>query len=61
MFHILLENESQGLQFHAERQADKLPSAIMTVKLSREQNSHSGLLSSVAELPCVDSIQELIS
>lgn len=44
-----------------ERQDDKLPSAIMTLKLGKENASHSAILSSVAELPCVNSIQELIS
>lgn len=44
-----------------ERSGDKYPSAIMTLKLSRENASHSAILSSVAELPCVYSIRELIS
>ena len=44
-----------------ERQGDKLPSAIMTLKLSRENASHSAILSSLAELRCVNSVQELIS
>ena len=33
----------------------------MTLKLGKENASHSAILSSVAELPCVNSIQELIS
>ena len=33
---------------------------ILAVKLSREQPSHSALLSTVAELPCVYAVQELI-
>ena len=44
-----------------EREGDKHPSAIMTLKLSRENASHSAILSSLAELPCVHSVQELIS
>ena len=44
-----------------ERDNGKHPSAILTLKLSRENASHSAILSSVAELPCVYSIQELIS
>ena len=36
-------------------------SAIIWVKLPKENNSHSSILSSVAELPCVTSTQELIS
>ena len=36
-------------------------SAILWVKLPRSNPSHSNMLSSVAELPCVISVQELIS
>ena len=45
----------------SERVKDCYPSAIFTMKLSREQSSHSGMLSSVAELPCVYAVRELIS
>lgn len=45
----------------SERSEDKLPSAIMTLKLGRENASHSAILSSVAELSCVQAIQELIA
>ena len=44
-----------------ERKDDKYPSAIFILQLSRENHSHSGMLSSVAELPCVNSVQELVS
>ena len=44
-----------------EREGNKYPSAIMTLKLSRENYSHSAILSSVAELPCVFAVKELIS
>ena len=44
-----------------ERQDDKLPAAIMTLKLGKENASHSAILSSVAELSCVNAIQELIA
>ena len=37
------------------------PSTILWVKLSKDNVSHSSVLSSVAELPCVYSVQELIS
>lgn len=37
------------------------PSAIVSMKLSKENPSHSAILSSVAELICVSSVQELIS
>jgi len=43
-----------------ERAGDKYPSAIFIMKLSKENHSHSGMLSSVAELPCVHSVRELI-
>ena len=44
-----------------ERKDDKNPSAIFILKLSRDNHSHSGMLSSVAELSCVHSVQELVS
>ena len=37
------------------------PSAVIVIKLSRANHSHSGMLSSVAELACVRSVEELIS
>ena len=39
----------------------KLPSAIFYLKLSKEHHSHSSMLSTVAELPYVTSVRELIS
>ena len=45
----------------AEPSGDKPPSAIFIMKLSREDHSHSGMMSSIAELPCVRSVRELIS
>lgn len=44
-----------------KRKKNQYPSAVMSVSLSREQRSHSAMLSAVAELPCVRSVQELIS
>lgn len=44
-----------------ERKEEKYPSAIFILQLSRDNHSHSGMLSSVAELACVHSVQELIS
>ena len=44
-----------------EQKGDKYPSAIFILKLSRANHSHSGILSSLAELPCVRSVQELIA
>ena len=44
-----------------EPKDDKYPSAIFILQLSRKNHSHSGMISSVAELDCVHSVQELIS
>ena len=44
-----------------ERKDDKYPSAIFILQLSRDNHSHSSMLTSVAALPCVLSVQELIS
>ena len=45
----------------SERQGELYPSAIFILKMSREHNSHSAMLSSVAEMDCVRSVQEVIS
>lgn len=60
----ILERGAQIFDFDIERMkrdGDKYPSAIVTIKLSKESASHSGILSSLAELTCVRSVQELIS
>ena len=44
-----------------ERIGDKYPSAIFILQLSKTDHSHSAMLSSIAELGCVQSVQELIS
>lgn len=44
-----------------KREEDHYPSAIFTLKLDRQNPSHSEMLSAIAEMPCVYSIQELIS
>lgn len=44
-----------------QRKKEEYPSAIFILQLSRDNHSHSGMLSSVAELQCVHSVQELIS
>ena len=44
-----------------ERKDDRYPSAIFILKLSRQNHSHSGILTSVAALGCVHSVWELIS
>ena len=62
---IVRTMEASGVQLFdidVERsQAEGTPTAIFTMKLSRENSSHAALLSSVAELSCVQSVQELIS
>ena len=45
----------------AKKKKGDYPSAVFTLKLSRENHSHSSMLSSLAELPGVRSVQELIS
>ncbi|MBR6377534.1 MAG: MgtC/SapB family protein [Oscillospiraceae bacterium] len=45
----------------SERDGDKYPSAVFIVQLSKLNHSHSGMLSSVAELSCVRSVRELIA
>lgn len=44
-----------------EREDEKYPSAIFILQLSRDNHSHSSILSSVAGLPCVHLVQELIA
>ncbi|MBR2188672.1 MAG: MgtC/SapB family protein [Eubacterium sp.] len=59
--------KSQNAEIHEldfarkKRKDEKYPSAIIEMTLSKENISHSNMLTSVAELPCVQSIQELIS
>ena len=45
----------------SKRDRDKYPCAILILKMRRETPSHSGMLSSIAELDCVRTIHELIS
>ena len=45
----------------SKRTEELYPSAIFILKLGKDNDSHSGMLSSVAELACVQSVQELIS
>ena len=57
--------ENQGAQLFdidpEEPDEDNYPSAIFSMKMSKEKSSHSEMLSSIAELPCVLSLHELIS
>ena len=45
----------------SERSGGRYPSAIFILKMSERNHSHSGMLTSVAELSCVRSVQELIA
>ena len=46
---------------HTDRIGDKYPSANFILQLSKQDHSHSAMLSTIAELGCVQSVQELIS
>ena len=43
------------------KEGDKLPSALFTLRLGKEHPSHSGMLSSIAELDCVNAILEIFA
>ncbi len=43
------------------RKGDLYPSAILTLKLNKNKNAHSEILSSIAELPCVRLVTELVA
>ena len=43
------------------KEDDKWPAAVISLRMARGQASHSEMLSTIAGLPCVLSIQELIS
>lgn len=49
------------IEFEDGDKSKQVTSVIIWIKLARHNPSHSSVLSSVAELPCVLSVQELIS
>ena len=57
--------EEQGAKLYdidlEEVDENNYPSAIFSMKMSKEKSSHSEMLSSIVELPCVLSLHELIS
>ena len=56
--------DAQIFEIDMERtkpEGDLLPAAVFDIKLARKRASHSEILSSIAELPCVYTIQELIA
>ncbi len=56
-----IENEYANIYDVDIERPDSPASAVFVVRMNRENCSRSGMLSSVAELPCVRSVQELIS
>ena len=44
-----------------KREGNKYPSAVIVLQMGRDNASHSGMLSTVAEIPCVHTIHELIA
>ena len=56
-----IEDENARIYEVDVEQAGSPASAIFILRMSRENSSHSSMLSSVAELPCVRAVQELIS
>ncbi|MBQ8994663.1 MAG: MgtC/SapB family protein [Oscillospiraceae bacterium] len=58
----LLAEEVEISEFELEQaKAGEDRTAIIWMRLPRENTSHSAVLSAVAELPCVSAVQELIS
>ena len=61
--HVIEERDAQILDIDVERdeldEADE-NSAVLTIRLSRKNHSHSAMLSSIAELGCVNEVRELI-
>ena len=58
------EHGATLFEMDVERMEEKdgqTPSAILSMKMARGHSSHSAMLSSLAELPCVCSVRELIS
>lgn len=44
-----------------KREGKKFPSAVIVLQMGRDNASHSSMLSTIAELPCVHTIHELIA
>ena len=61
---VLEAQEAQIFDIDVERtewDGDHAPSAIFILRMSRKSHSHSGMLTSLAELDCVYSVQELLA
>ena len=46
---------------HTKRTEDDWPGAVISVKLPQDNTSHTDMMTSIAELPCVHLIKELVS
>lgn len=44
-----------------KREGNKYPAAVIVIKMGKGNASHSGMLSTIAEMPCVHTIHELIA
>ena len=42
------------------REGNKFPGAVIHIQMSQEMSSHSGMLSAIAQMPCVVSIYEVV-
>ena len=61
---VLEAQEAQIFDIDVERtecDGDHAPSAIFILRMSQKSHSHSGMLTSLAELDCVHSVQELLA
>ncbi|MBO4289524.1 MAG: MgtC/SapB family protein [Lachnospiraceae bacterium] len=61
---VIKEHEAKVYDIDIERfekEKNKFPSAIFILQMSKNNRSHSAMLSSIAELPCVRSVHELIA
>ena len=61
---VVTEHEGRilGIDFEqVVKEKEKYPSAIFSLRLSKDNPSHSEMLSSIAELPCVYGVEELIA
>ena len=61
---VVRSKEAQILEIEIERtekKGDLYPCAIFSMKMSKEHQSHSEMLASIAELPDVFAAEELIS
>lgn len=61
---VIKEHDAKVFEIDIEKEEQdngSLPSAVFILQMNRKNRSHSAMLSSVAELPCVHSVYELIA